>query len=262
MSVGVCLFCLGSLGYLLQGSWSPRQCQVWVLSIVEWAISQIGYWLVTYTRFIPPLLQHVLQAVHHCRSKGLGLGWCLYFSFSSINKDARMQGQRLCRHQLHHSMFSELYSCFQQQGFSVSLWRAIYNLGSSLGCLKFNMGPLWPTTQVDITQYQYWKLHMVTRNGQLELFLPFLSISFRLPLYMYIFQDSSTVFDFYTTLKYPLVSAVSSHIPFLIFFLPLPCLVLPLQSPHPKSFHNYLFHFHFLGRSICGHHPLLIPYSC
>jgi hypothetical protein len=29
------------------------------------------------------------------------------------------------------------------------------------------MRPLWPTTQWDVTQFQYWKFHLATRDIQL-----------------------------------------------------------------------------------------------
>lgn len=34
------------------------------------------------------------------------------------------------------------------------------------------IGPLWPTTQLIITQSWYWKLHLVTRDGQMVLHFP------------------------------------------------------------------------------------------
>ena len=42
-----------------------------------------------------------------------------------------------------------------------------YLLGNSLGCLRVPMGPLWPTTQLDVMQFQNWKLPLVTKDGQL-----------------------------------------------------------------------------------------------
>jgi hypothetical protein len=39
--------------------------------VVEWALCHITYWLVALTRFVPLLHLSVLQAEHHCRSKGL-----------------------------------------------------------------------------------------------------------------------------------------------------------------------------------------------
>lgn len=37
----------------------------------------------------------------------------------------------------------------------------------SLGHLKFSMTSLWPTTQLDITQFQNWKLHLETRKQEI-----------------------------------------------------------------------------------------------
>lgn len=48
--------------------------------------------------------------------------------------------------------------------------------------------PLCLTTELEVTQSQFWKLHLVTRDIQLELYLHhYLAILFRLPSYMDIF---------------------------------------------------------------------------
>jgi hypothetical protein len=55
-----------------------------------------------------------------------------------------------------------------QWGLAISLWRATYSLGNnSLGCLEIIMAPLWPETQLEVMQSWDWKLHLVTRDGQL-----------------------------------------------------------------------------------------------
>ena len=78
----------------------------------------------------------------------------------------------VCRHQLHFSTFIEFcMCCLQQWGLAVSLWRATHPIGSSLGCLEISTGSLWPATQLDVTQSWYWKLHLMTRDGQLGLHL-------------------------------------------------------------------------------------------
>ena len=42
-------------------------------------------------------------------------------------------------------------------------------VGTALvGCLEVPRGPLWPATQLDIIQYQFWNL-LVTRDVQLGL---------------------------------------------------------------------------------------------
>ena len=43
-----------TLGYLVSGYWSPKQCQVWILSYGV-ALSQIRHWLAAPTSFVPPL---------------------------------------------------------------------------------------------------------------------------------------------------------------------------------------------------------------
>ena len=53
-------------------------------------------------------------------------------------------------------MFNELYRCcLQQLGLTVSLWKAIYSLGNSLifGD-SHDRGLLWPTTHLDIVDFQ------------------------------------------------------------------------------------------------------------
>lgn len=58
--------------------------------------------------------------------------------------------------------------------YSMSCADIVYNnedllsvcLGISLGYLGISMGPLWLRTQMDVTQFQYWKLFLVTRDGQ------------------------------------------------------------------------------------------------
>lgn len=83
---------------------------------------------------------------------------------------------------LEFSMFSELcrYS-LQELGLVISLWKTTYSLGHSLGYLGVSMGPL--LTQLNITQFYYWRLNLVTRDIQLgDLFAPIiLANSFRLP---------------------------------------------------------------------------------
>lgn len=53
-------------------------------------------------------------------------------------------------------------------------------VGNSLECLVSPMGALWLKTQLDITQFQYWKLHLLTRDVQLGLCIThhFLQLSY------------------------------------------------------------------------------------
>ena len=46
------------------------------------------------------------------------------------------------------------------------------SLANSLCYLGIPVGPLWPTTQLEVTQVWYWRLHLVTRAVQLALGLP------------------------------------------------------------------------------------------
>lgn len=52
--------------------------------LMELVFSQIRYWVVTTTQFVPLLHEPTSQAGHHCRSEGLWLGCCLYFPFGSL----------------------------------------------------------------------------------------------------------------------------------------------------------------------------------
>ena len=106
-----------------------HSCSVgYTFHLVEWALSQIRYWLVTPT-------------------KALWLGQCLCFSFDSMQSTFLYQiyqhvGMKaLYRHQLKFYMFSELCRyCLQQWDIAVSLWRATYSLGNSLDCLRDSYG--------------------------------------------------------------------------------------------------------------------------
>ena len=56
------------------------------------------------------------------------------------------------RHWFNVFIFYELCKCHQQWGLAVSLWRVNDILGKSLECLRISVSPLWPTTQLDVTQ--------------------------------------------------------------------------------------------------------------
>lgn len=55
----------------------------------------------------------------------------------------------------------------------VSLGRAFHCFGNSLGCLGISMALLWLTTQMNAIQSQYQKPHLVTRDDDLGLCLPY-----------------------------------------------------------------------------------------
>jgi hypothetical protein len=110
---------------------------------------------------------------------------------SSCQADIKLSNtglKTLCRHQM--------YFC------SVSCVSAVCSNGALLsGCTEqtlvlatarvirwFPWDPLKSTIQLNVTQFWYWKLHLVTRDVQLGLYLPhYLVVSFRLLSYMYIF---------------------------------------------------------------------------
>ena len=128
-----------------------------------------------------------LKAGHHWWSKGFFgyFGDC--FPFGSMQDNFLQQRHQhivvkaLCRPRLNFSILSELCRCcFQQWGLAVSLWRTIYSLGHSLGCLGVSMWHLRPTAQLYVTQSWYWKLYLVTKDDQEGLcHLHFLAILFR-----------------------------------------------------------------------------------
>ena len=90
-----------------------------------------------------------------------------------FTKDTKTWGWRVFfRRQLDLSMFSELCGCcLQQWGLAVSSWRATYCIDHKLGCLGISMKLPWPTPPFDVTQSCYWKLCLVTRDGQLRLII-------------------------------------------------------------------------------------------
>ena len=137
-------------------------------------------------------------------------------------------------------MFNELCRyCLQQWNLTVSLWRVIYSLGSSLGGLGIPMGPLWPTTQ--LTQIQYRKLCLVARNGQLGLCPP-ITCQFHLDcLHICIyFRRFLLYYVSIVPLKYPLSLALSSHISSHYPFSPFQShLIISFQIP--PSIRRYLF---------------------
>lgn len=76
----------------------------------------------------------------------------------------------LCRHQLDSYMFNKSCGCcFQQWDLAVSLCRATYSLDNNLGCMGILVESLMDNNQLDVTQSHFWKLLLVTRDGQLGL---------------------------------------------------------------------------------------------
>lgn len=109
-----------SLEYLVSGPWLPKQYQGWVLSCgvgLKPNLILVGY---SYS-FVPSLHKHTLQAGHHRISKSLQIGWCLHFSFGSMQSAFLYQRHQyivvkaLCRYQLYLSVFNELCRGYLQQ---------------------------------------------------------------------------------------------------------------------------------------------------
>jgi hypothetical protein len=75
-------------------------------------------------------------------------------------------------------------------------------LCNSLSCLGISVHPFLWTTQLDVTQSWYWKLHLVTRDVHLVFFLPSRFHLDCLNICIY-FQEVSTVLCFHNTPQMP-----------------------------------------------------------
>lgn len=146
--------------------------------------------------------------------------------------------------------------CLQQWAFAVSFWRTASGLGNSLCCLGFPWKPrFYQKTQLDINYSWNRELHVVT-DVWFGLTLPhYLIISFRLPSYMYAFEEISMVLGFQMTLQMALhiswpslYSLPPSLLPCPFPFGPVPsylCLTLTINSIylsgeiHPSSLLSY-----------------------
>lgn len=194
---------------------------------MEWDLNPFRYWSVTPINFVPLLHQLILKESHHCRSRGMYLGWCLLFSFDSVQSTIQYHGHQsiwakaLGRHQLNFSLFNELRRYYlQQQKLIITLWRAVNSLGSTLGCLGVSMRSYCPTTQLDVThsQNQRW-LHLTMRDVQLGLRLShYLEIPPSSPSYMYIYFGTLYQVSI-QLLKFSLVLSDPLHTP---YFTPTP----------------------------------------
>ena len=77
--------------------------------------------------------------------------------------------------QLSFSVFNDLFG----NGILLSVCRPTYSLCSSLNCFTIFPWPLWPTTQLNVSQSWNFRLHLVKSGGQLGLCLPnYLSICY------------------------------------------------------------------------------------
>lgn len=117
---------------------------------------------------------------------------------------------------------------------------------------------------ISMSQYCDWKLHLVTRDGQLGSVSPIIwQFPLHLLLHMYALQDTSTVLGFHMTPQMTInLSCLSPY------FLPCPLLSswsscsLLFQPHHP----SITIVFPFLMRSLCATapppNPLLYPTLC
>lgn len=135
-------------------------------------------------------------------------------------------------YQLNSSMFSEFCRCcFQRWNLAVSLQGATYIPGNSQHCLGLPMGPLRPTTQLDATQSQYSKLHLVKRHGQLGPCLPPLLDNFIQTTLIYVCILGSL---FCVTFPYYHSNVTYFQLSLLVF------------PPHSPYYHNSFFPSHLL----------------
>lgn len=136
-----------SLGYLVAGSTSLKQCQLWVLS--PRVGLQSKQTLVTPPVTGPPLHSYVLQTEYHCTSKGCG--WVgdyvsLLAEYLPVVKMLECRGEGSVQVPVDFSAVSEFFKNLQQRALAVRLGRAICILG--LSCLWIPMALLHPTSSV------------------------------------------------------------------------------------------------------------------
>ena len=146
-----------------------------------------------------------------------------------------------------------MWVCLQQWNLSIRLWKAtcVYSvcmccLGNNLGYLEIPLEPLWPTTQLDVTQSWYRKRHLVTRECQLGLCLPrffgnfiqitFISVyilgSFYYIRFPYSPPPKALNFSYLTPYFFPHPLTTTPH---LIFLFQFPHLSITIPFPFPKK---------------------------
>lgn len=126
---------------------------------------------------------------------------------------------------------------------SVCRKKSLFLGNVSLCYLVVPMGYLCTTTPLNVTQLWYWELHLFTRDDLFGLCLPhFLIISFRSPLCLCMFQETSTVLGFYSILQKALnFSCLAPYYPSHPLF-PHPPHLFSIQALHLSR--TILFPFH------------------
>lgn len=75
-----------------------------------------------------------------------------------------------CPHHFQFSTFNVVCeSCPQKYGLAVSFQRMTLYPSISLVCLRISMGPLPPTSQLNVTQSQYWKPCFAAKDDRFKL---------------------------------------------------------------------------------------------
>lgn len=205
-------------GYLVTGSWSPKQYWLQARSYSVWLILNqillVYYHKLCATSALAYLVGRTLCTSRICDWLGIYVYILLACRVPSCSKDTGAL-KALNRNQINYSKCNKLCRCLQQLGLAVSIQTTNYSLDNSLSSLGIPVG-LWPKPQLDITESQYWKLlclqEMVSWDSVI---LFYLMISFKSLLYVNIFQEC-----FHTTSQMSLtfsclslfLSSSSSHL--------------------------------------------------
>ena len=140
---------------------------------MEWAFSQIRYWVAIHTS--STIVLAYLVGRTDCRSKILWLGWCLQYSFSSLQsnflhqRDQNKGVRTPYRHQGSFFVPNELCSAVPSNRAQVSVCRELtFVANHSLGIWGLPWTPPWTPTQWTATQFCCWEPCLATRDDQLR----------------------------------------------------------------------------------------------
>lgn len=150
------------MAYLAPSSWPHKQC--WGYVPCHRVGIQSNKSLVGYSHSFALLWhQYIFQEGYHWRAQSWKVGSCSQLSSPSVQSTFQDYGhlsgeaKALEWHPLDFPIFKEICRCcLQNWGLTISLWRATNNFGHSLYCLRVSMGPVWPTTQLDVAHSYTW----------------------------------------------------------------------------------------------------------
>jgi hypothetical protein len=162
---------------------TPIKCFLWwelqwswflfrAIETIRHVSSQVGHRLVAPISFVPLFCrqQSIVDQIF-CSWFGIYISLLVVCREPSNIKNTRMYGFYVRTSSSSLWLICSVGFMFSNWGLVVSFLTKTYYLGSSLGCLGF-WGKILPTTQLDVTQSWYWKLHFVTNDSQLGLYLP------------------------------------------------------------------------------------------